>query len=135
VYKGKKKDCNEEYAIKVIELKKYSSSNMEMLNNEIDILQSLHHPNIIRCYDIFKTPTKCYIVMEYCPHGDLLTYLTKNGKLHESKAVEIVQQITEGCKYLLSKDIIHRDIKPANIIKGRTQWKIADFGFAIKSST
>ena len=73
--------------------------------------------------------------MEYCPHGDLLTYLTKNGKLHESKAVEIVQQITEGCKYLLSKDIIHRDIKPANIIKGRTQWKIADFGFAIKSST
>ena len=34
---------------------------------------------------------------------------------------------------MISKNIIHRDIKPANILKGKDQWKIADFGFAIKS--
>jgi serine/threonine-protein kinase ULK/ATG1 len=33
VYKGKKKGCSDDFAIKVIELKKYSNSNMEMLSN------------------------------------------------------------------------------------------------------
>jgi serine/threonine protein kinase len=31
--------------------------------------------------------------------------------------------------------IIHRDIKPANILKGKNSWKIADFGFAILTTT
>lgn len=108
---------------------------MEMLNNEIEILQSLSHPNIIRCYDVYKTAAKCYIVTEYCPHGDLLTHLSKRGKLSEVGATEIIREVVDGCKYLVSQNVIHRDLKPANILKGKTHWKIADFGFAIKSST
>ena len=59
-------------------------------------------------------------------------YLNKTNDL--GKILEIVQEIIEGVKYLQSMGVIHRDIKPANILKGKNGWKIADFGFAIKSN-
>lgn len=45
-----------------------------------------------------------------------------------------MNQILKGVKYLMEKNIIHRDLKPSNIVKGKNGWKIADFGFAVKSS-
>jgi len=33
----------------------------------------------------------------------------------------------------MNKGIVHRDLKPANILRGDKQWKIADFGFAMKT--
>ena len=44
-----------------------------------------------------------------------------------------MREVIEGYRYLISKNVLHRDIKPANIIRGRSNWKIADFGFAVKS--
>ena len=82
VYKGIK-GGDEEYAVKVIELKKFSHSNLEMLENEIAIISQLDHPNVIRCHDVYKTSTRCYIVMEYCPGGDLLQHLSKKGAFNE----------------------------------------------------
>ncbi len=45
----------------------------------------LDHPNIIKCYDIYKSKTHCYIVTEYCPGGCLMTYLNKNNKKDNRK--------------------------------------------------
>ena len=74
-----------------------------------------------------------------------MSFLTKNQvsghkkghkkTLTQDKVIDITQQIVQGIKYLQLKGIIHRDIKPANILKGQNCWKIADFGFAIKSCT
>lgn len=41
--------------------------------------------------------------------------------------------MVEGYKYLISQKILHRDLKPANILKGKNNWKIADFGFSLRS--
>ena len=70
---------------------------------------------------------------EYCPEGDLLEFLTKNGKLCEKEAVAITAEIIEAVKYLFQIGVIHRDIKPANIFKSHKTWKLGDFGFAILS--
>ena len=132
---------SETFAIKVIGLSKATPSSMELLESEIQILKMVDHPNIIKCYDIYKSKTHCYIVTEYCPGGCLMSFVSKHhgngGKKHlsQEKVVSIVQQIVEGLKYLQLKGILHRDIKPANILKGKNSWKIADFGFAIKSFT
>lgn len=104
-----------------------------MLENEIQILKTLDHPNVIKCFETFKTSSHCFIVTEYCSNGDLLSYLTRRGKLQENVASEVMAEIIEGVKYLLRKGILHRDLKPANILNNRKNWKIADFGFAIYS--
>ena len=52
-----------------------------MLDNEIEILKTLDHPNVIKCFDIYKTSTHCFIITEYCAGGDLLSYLSRRGKL------------------------------------------------------
>lgn len=135
VYKARKVGEDQDYAIKVIELKKYTNSNMEMLANEIKILKTLDHPNVIRCYDIYRVVNKCYIVTEYCPYGDLLAHITQRGRLTEESAVDIIDSVICGCKYLMENNILHRDLKPANILKSKSGWKIADFGFAVEIET
>jgi serine/threonine protein kinase len=61
-----------------------------MLDNEIEILKTLDHPNVIKCFEVYKTPTHCFIITEYCAGGDLLSYLSRRGKLQESVAVEVM---------------------------------------------
>ena len=87
VYLGRKKNTSEEFAVKVIDLKKYGKSNLEILDNELCILPRLQHRNIVRCYDIFRTKDKCFIVTEYCQYGDLLSYLAKRDRLTEDESV------------------------------------------------
>jgi serine/threonine protein kinase len=91
----------------------------------------MNHPNILKCFDVYKTASQCYIVTELCSNGDLQTYMTRRGTLQEKEAIEIITQIACGVKHLFRNGIIHRDLKPANILCGPKSWKIADFGFAI----
>ena len=93
----------------------------------------LDHPNDIKCYDIYKTQSYCYIITELCGNGDLMNYITRRGKLEENVCLEIMGEVVEGVRYLMGKGILHRDLKPANILNNRKNWKIADFGFAIFS--
>ena len=62
VYKATSKSDSQEYAVKVISMKKMSASSLQMLDFQIKILKKLNHPNIIKCYDVYKSSTHCYIV-------------------------------------------------------------------------
>lgn len=105
------------YAIKVIELKKFRGSNLEMLEAEIDIHQHLQHENVLRLYEVIKTPTFYYLVLEYCPHGTLHEYIRHRKKIPEAQAIDIMDQVLAGYKYLIEQGVIHRDLKPANILR------------------
>ena len=84
-------------------------------------------------HEAVKTSHHYYLILEYCPHGNLSEYIAQKKKLTETHALDIITQILNGYKYLLKEDIIHRDIKPANILRAGNKWKISDFGFAVKS--
>ena len=121
-------------AMKVITLKKQSASNLEMLQEEINILREIDHTNVIKCYDIFVTQQNCFIATEFCEGGDLYSYLKKN-KLGIEEKHTIIRDVLKGYTHLQEHDIIHRDIKPANIFLRNGVWKLADFGFSKKAST
>lgn len=102
-----------------------------MLENEIAILKKLNHPSIIKLYHVHRTQSHTYLVTELCKGGDLLSYLSKKGKLSEEVSASIMGDVIEGVKYLLQQGVLHRDIKPANILRSDKSWKIADFGFSV----
>lgn len=123
-------------AIKSISTNKFSTpQEREKLENEISLMRTMDHENIVKLYGVERTRSTYFLIMEYCETGDLHYYLKKfpNG-LSEDVIYNFTSQITKGMKYLISKEIIHRDLKPQNIMI-RGTWpnitlKIADFGFA-----
>lgn len=56
---------------------------IELLEQEIQILLTLDHPNIIKCYDILKTSEYCYCFTELCEGGSLAEKIRQKGRLTE----------------------------------------------------
>lgn len=131
-----------EFAIKQIAVSKLDPSRIDKFLIELNISLKMNHPNIVRCYEIFKTPTSWYIVNEYCNYNtfaDLVNELrsVKNRKEKESLCHYYLSQLKNALKYLNANNIIHRDLKPMNILMTKTREtnyeivvKLADFGFA-----
>lgn len=72
------------YAIKVIKLSRLAKPTLNLLHNEIKILQSLEHPNIIKFHNFYFTENNCYLVTDYCEGGTLQEHIDKGRKLdHE----------------------------------------------------
>jgi len=138
------------FAAKQISKAKFRN-NKEKIDQEINILQKLNHPNIIGFSGVESTKNNIYIILEYANGGDLFDYLnfyrnTYGVTLPEQTALFLLRQITLGLQYLHSNYITHRDIKLENIllhnpnIRGKANFhnvdihdfiiKIADFGYA-----
>lgn len=104
----------------------------KQLMNEIDILKSLDHPNIVRVYEFFEDKMRFYIVMEHCRGGELFTEITKRSSFSESHAAQIARQLLSAIAYLHEHNIVHRDLKPENILLEETgdisNLKLIDFG-------
>lgn len=130
VFKGYCTDNGMDVAVKAINRKSLKGKFYELLENEIKVLRSCKNVNIIRLFDIKKTPNNIYLMIEYCNEGDLMQYLKKKGKLTEEEVTEYLVQILNGFKTLVKNNIMHRDLKLANILKHNGLIKIADFGFA-----
>ena len=109
------------YAMKRINIAKMEQSERESALNEIRILASLSHPNIIGYKEAFfdeKSKT-LNIVMEFADDGDIDKKIKDNVKKRNLFSEETIWswiiQILEGLKYLHENKIMHRDIKCANI--------------------
>ncbi|KAF7634043.1 Protein kinase domain-containing protein [Meloidogyne graminicola] len=123
----------EKVAIKIMERGKMDQKAQRVLNREIDNMELLHHPNIIRLFEVVSTLSKVHLVMEYAGGGELYTYVHDNGKLTEEVAKPIFAQIVSAVAHLHSKQICHRDIKAENVFLSHPGWiKLGDFGFSCK---
>jgi serine/threonine protein kinase len=69
-------------------------------------MEKLSHPNIIRLYEVIKTPTHIYIVTEYASGGDLYTHITDHGKMAENEVKCIFAQITAAVDHMVMKNFI-----------------------------
>ena len=112
---------NKIYALKTVILDKLNKKEQENSVNEVRILASINHPNVIGYKEAFwedKT-SSLNIVMEYADDGDLQSKIikmkTEGGFFKESLIWEYSIQMIEGLKALHDKKIMHRDLKSANI--------------------
>ncbi|KAL1456785.1 hypothetical protein WDU94_001486 [Cyamophila willieti] len=106
-----------------------------MLSREIVSMESVHHPNIIRLYEVLETFGKIFLVVEYASGGELYNKITTEGKISEDGAKIYFLQILSAVKHLHDRDIIHRDIKAENVfLSVRGIVKLGDLGFSTKLS-
>ena len=130
VYKVYQKATNYIRAVKAI--KKKNVYRTEFMN-EIKVLKTVDHPNIIKLFDCYYDNIFYYMVEEYCSGGDLFDYIKKEKCFTERKASIIIKQLLSAINYLHKKNIVHRDIKPDNIVFIKTTnnnifIKLIDFG-------
>uniref|UniRef100_A0A0D9WBG0 non-specific serine/threonine protein kinase n=1 Tax=Leersia perrieri TaxID=77586 RepID=A0A0D9WBG0_9ORYZ len=111
------------------------SSKVEFLQ-EIMILKSVDHENVVQFYGACTKHRKYLIVTEYMSGGNLYDFLHKQNNMLELPAVlRIAIGISKGMDYLHQNNIIHRDLKTANLLIGPGQVvKIADFGVSRQRS-
>ena len=134
VYLVTRKKDKKIYAIKTVILEKLNKKEQENSVNEVRILASVNHPNVIGYKEAFwnDKESSLNIVMEYADDGDLHTKIQKmrkeGGIFKESLIWSYSIQMIEGLKALHDKKIMHRDLKSANIflVKENHQCKLGD---------
>jgi len=101
---------------------------------EIEIIKTLNHPNIVKYYETYQNEEFLYIVMEYCPGGDLFDLITKKSKgqaLKESIVADIMYDLLKAINHCHESHIVHRDIKAENVMVGEDgRIKLIDFGLS-----
>ena len=84
--------------------------------NEVKILQSVSHPNVINLVDVIDTSDYLYIVLELAEGGELFDKIIEKTRFNETEAKLHFYQMASAMEYLHSKKICHRDLKPENIL-------------------
>ncbi|XP_043198553.1 serine/threonine-protein kinase NIM1-like isoform X2 [Amphibalanus amphitrite] len=122
---------NERVAVKVINKAKLDQKTQRMLAREIANMDRVHHPNIIRLYEVLETLSKIHLVMEHAPGGELFHKITTEGRMSEQRARPLVAQLVSAVQHMHNNNMIHRDIKAENVFFSRPDVvKLGDFGFS-----
>lgn len=128
---GIDKATGERVAIKVVD--KTLVEREETLENEIEILSQVDHPNIVKMHAIFDTEEHLLIVLDLMEGGELYDEIISRQLFTEKEAAHITKQLLEALVYLHEHGIVHRDLKLENLLlakKGELTVKLADFGLS-----
>ncbi|POW08069.1 hypothetical protein PSTT_07826 [Puccinia striiformis] len=134
VYRGLNARTNQNVAIKAVIKSKLTNKLFQNLQDEINILKKIRHPNVVGLVDCVSNSDYIFLIMQYCSNGDLSVYIksqskkiTKNsatlpfphpqdGGLNEWIIRSFLGQLADALRFLRSHSIIHRDIKPQNLL-------------------
>ena len=127
------------YAVKALPKAGLDSRQRKIQRREIALHhQASQHPNVVSLVRILDSPDCTFVVMEFCPEGDLFSNITEQGRFvgDDRLAKHAFLQILDAVSFIHALGIAHRDLKPENILvtdQGQTM-KLADFGLATTES-
>lgn len=115
-----------------------TSTDINLILQEIHNMAMLDHPNVIKVYEYFHDAQYVSQIMEPC-NGDELKArvegMHKRGEepYDEAFMCDVMKQTMRALAFMHSKRFAHKDLKPENIMfleKGGSSLKIIDFGLA-----
>ncbi|EEQ27777.1 mitogen-activated protein kinase kinase kinase [Microsporum canis] len=142
VYLGINANTGEILAVKQVEVNQKAANYdkdrvkelVSAMDQEIDTMQHLEHPNIVQYLGCERGDLSISIYLEYIPGGSIGSCLRKHGKFEESVVKSLNRQVLSGLAYLHDQGILHRDLKADNILLDLDgACKISDFGISKKS--
>ncbi|MCQ2820543.1 MAG: protein kinase [archaeon] len=121
VVKARHKKTAQIRAIKIISKKQINNNyTVEEIQNEIEVLKGLAHPNIIKLYEVYNDAENYYLVSEFCTEGELLKYVETFRRFPEIIVKKLMFKIFTAISYLHFNGVIHGDIKLENVMIDRT---------------
>ena len=132
VYLVQKKDTKKKYAMKVLNKDKIMFQNLlKYVKAERNVLSITNHPFIVKLYFAFQTINKLFLILEYCPGGDLAKHLFFEKKFFEQRAKFYICEVLLALEDLHKRNIIFRDLKPDNVVLDEEgHCKLTDFGLS-----
>ena len=141
-YRCRRKSDNQTFAVKYLNKNRFYRITEEhrhrylaAMSDEISILRTLKHKNVVKLEGLREDKTTLYIIMEECKGGELFQRICKKGKYSERGAANVLKQLLSALRYMHEdQNIVHCDLKPDNILflteKEDAYLKIIDFGMS-----
>ena len=128
-------DSGKQYAVKALNKLGLDPRQKRFQDREIRLhYQASHHSNVVSMEKIVDLPDCTFVVLEYCPEGDLFSKITDEGDYigKDQKAKAVFLQVLDAVRHCHANGIYHRDLKPENVLVMDDGWtaKLADFGLA-----
>ena len=132
VYLVQKINTKKKYAMKILRKERIIGQNLSKYAiAERNVLSISNHPFIVKLNYAFQSLTKLFLILEYCPGGDLAKHLSIEKKFEENRAKFYLCEILLALEYLHKKNIIFRDLKPENVVLDEEgHCKLTDFGLS-----
>src|SRR4029079_3862319 len=117
VFLAEHKVMRHRVAIKVLARHLMSTPNIvDRFEREARAAAVIHHPNVVRAFDVDSEGDIHFLVMEYVQGEDLRKLVERKGPLDPRLAAEYTRQVAQGLHEAHRNGMIHRDIKPANVL-------------------
>jgi serine/threonine protein kinase len=128
----RKTDSGAIFAVKVLQKDHVVKRNqVEHTKTERRVLGYVKHPYIVRLHFAFQSKKRLYLVMNYCPGGELFFHLGRAGRFSEGRARFYAAEIMLALEYLHSLGVVYRDLKPENVLlDAEGHVMITDFGLS-----
>jgi protein-serine/threonine kinase len=132
VYLVAKKNSNKVYAMKILNKLHIKKRNLEKYAiAERNIMSVSNHPFIVKLHYAFQTSDKLFMILDYCPGGDLGYLLHKTQRFTEEVAKFYISEVILAIEDLHKRDIIFRDLKPENVVvDDEGHARLTDFGLS-----
>jgi serine/threonine protein kinase len=123
---------SQHWACKIVSRKRLDDEHiLRSFLQEVEIMQTLRHPNVVQFQEVLYTDTLVYLIMEYCSGGELISILGQSTPLPCPVRNQIICQLLTALAFLHANGVAHRDIKPDNILLDADKnVKLGDFGFS-----
>ncbi|MEZ6055838.1 MAG: protein kinase [Planctomycetaceae bacterium] len=120
-----------EVALKMLPADVRDGTTLARFEREMDVLKTMRHPNIVRCFGGTCEDKQRFYAMELVTGGSLDDLLQQRGKLSWEAVIEYGLQMCAALDYSHSKGVVHRDVKPSNFLIAKDgHLRLSDFGLA-----
>ncbi|KAI0225463.1 Serine/threonine protein kinase [Massospora cicadina] len=128
-------DCRTQLQVAIKQLTRQGLSERErqIQDREAIFHRALsHHSKVLTLHCVIEEEEAMYLVMEYCPMGDLFEYVVRQTqrKSHQESNRRIALDIISAVMDCHASGIYHRDLKPENVLLVDGEIRLADFGLA-----